>query len=141
MPKSILIEPEKVLAAHTIRFCEIPVNAYNATLAEELAQFTPQDLLHIWLDMCAIREFETILNEIKTKGTYKGVTYNHAGPAHLSIGQEAAAVGMAFALSPEDHVFGSHRSHGEILAKGFSAIRRLSAAPPRATSEATAIAT
>src|SRR5215831_3692605 len=126
MPKSILIEPEKVLAAQSIRFTEIPVNAYNKTLAEELERYTPQDLLHIWQDMCAIREFETILNEIKTKGTYKGVTYNHAGPAHLSIGQEAAAVGMAFALSPEDHVFGSHRSHGEILAKGFSAIRKLS---------------
>jgi 2-oxoisovalerate dehydrogenase E1 component len=75
--------------------------------------------------MCAIREFETILNEVKTKGTYKGVTYNHAGPAHLSIGQEAAAVGMAFSLTPDDHIFGSHRSHGEILAKGFSAIRQL----------------
>src|SRR5215831_15301643 len=126
MPKSILIEPEKVLAAQSIRFTEIPVNAYNKTLAEELERYTPQDLLHIWQDMCAIREFETILNEIKTKGTYKGVTYNHAGPAHLSIGQEAAAVGMAFLLGPEDHVFGSHRSHGEILAKGFSAIRQLS---------------
>ena len=75
--------------------------------------------------MCAIREFETILNEIKTKGAYKGVAYNHAGPAHLSIGQEAAAVGMAFSLSPEDFIFGSHRSHGEILAKGFSTIRQL----------------
>jgi 2-oxoisovalerate dehydrogenase E1 component len=33
---------------------------------------------------------------------------------------------MAFGLTPEDHIFGSHRSHGEILAKGFSAIRQLS---------------
>src|SRR5205085_11532967 len=83
-------------------------------------------LLNIWRDMCAIREFETILNEIKTKGAYRGIAYNHAGPAHLSIGQEAAAVGMAFALAPEDHIFGSHRSHGEVLGKGFSAIRQLS---------------
>ena len=78
--------------------------------------------------MCAIREFETVLNEIKLKGVYRGVAYNHLGPAHLSIGQEAAAVGMAFALAPEDHIYGSHRSHGEILAKGFSAIRKLSEA-------------
>ena len=76
--------------------------------------------------MCGIREFESALKEIKTKGAYKGVTYKHAGPAHLSIGQEAAAVGMAFPLAPDDHIFGSHRSHGEILAKGFSAIRQLS---------------
>src|SRR5436305_6988258 len=121
MPKSILIEPEKVFARHAIQFTDIPVNA----AAPDIGLFTPADLLLIYQDMCAIREFETILNEIKTKGAYKGVAYNHAGPAHLSIGQEAAAVGMAFVLDPHDHVFGSHRSHGEILAKGLSAIRKL----------------
>src|SRR5438874_13469306 len=124
MPKSILIEPEKVFAPQTIHFTDIPVNAHPGSVAD----YTPEDLLHIYQDMCAIREFETILNEIKTKGAYKGIAYNHAGPAHLSIGQEAAAVGMAFPLGPEDHIFGSHRSHGEILAKGFSAIRQLSEA-------------
>jgi 2-oxoisovalerate dehydrogenase E1 component len=125
MPKSIVIEPEKVFAAQTIRFSDIPANAYHQSVEQELAAYSPEDLLNIWRDMCAIREFETVLNEIKTKGAYKGVAYNHAGPAHLSIGQEAAAVGMAFPLGPADHIFGSHRSHGEILAKGFSAIRQL----------------
>src|SRR5438045_2098172 len=126
MPKSIIIEPEKVFATETIHLSAIPVNAYGKTIEQELASYSREDFLNIWQDMCAIREFETILNEIKTKGAYKGVTYNHAGPAHLSIGQEAAAVGMAFSLGPDDHIFGSHRSHGEILAKGFSAIRSLS---------------
>ncbi len=125
MPKSIVIEPGEVLAKSKICTPTIPVNAYERTLEEELINFSTEDLLHIWQDMCAIREFETILNEIKTKGAYKGVTYNHAGPAHLSIGQEAAVVGMAFSLSPDDYIFGSHRSHGEILAKGFSTIRQL----------------
>ncbi len=126
MPKSILIEPESVFAAKPLKFSAIPVNAYNKSIAQERKNYTTADFLNIWQDMCAIREFETSLNEIKTKGAYKTVTYNHAGPAHLSIGQEAAAVGMAFGLGPEDHIFGSHRSHGEILAKGFSAIRKLS---------------
>ena len=125
MPKSIIIAPDRVFSREVIRFSDIPVNAYAKTVDEELASYSTDDLLCIWHDMCAIREFETILNDIKTKGIYKGVTYAHAGPAHLSIGQEAAAVGMAFSLSPDDHVFGSHRSHGEILAKGFSAIRQL----------------
>jgi 2-oxoisovalerate dehydrogenase E1 component len=44
----------------------------------------------------------------------------------LSIGPEAAAVGMAYTLGVEDFIFGSHRSHGEILAKGLSAIEKLS---------------
>src|ERR1051326_4848121 len=125
MPKSIVIEPEKVFASDTLRLSPIPINAYQKTMDEERATYSREDFLNIWRDMCGIREFETILNEIKTKGAYQGVTYNHAGPAHLSIGQEAAAVGMAFSLTPEDHIFGSHRSHGEILAKGFSAIRQL----------------
>jgi 2-oxoisovalerate dehydrogenase E1 component len=125
MPKSITITPEKVFAPETIEFTGIPVNAYARTIEDELGTFSREDFLAIWSDMCAIREFETVLNEIKTKGAYKGVTYNHAGPAHLSIGQESAAVGMAFSLAPEDHIYGSHRSHGEILAKGFSAIRQL----------------
>jgi 2-oxoisovalerate dehydrogenase E1 component len=125
MPKSIIIEPQRMFASETIEFAPIPVNAYAKSVSEELEEYSREDLLNIWRDLCAIREFETILNEIKTKGAYRGFAYNHAGPAHLSIGQEAAAVGMAFSLTPEDHIFGSHRSHGEILAKGFSAIRQL----------------
>src|ERR1035437_1406659 len=126
MPKSIIVDPEKSFAKGAIHFSDSPVNAYSKSIEEEKSNFSPRDFLAIWQDMCAIREFEPVLNEIKTKGAYKGITYNHAGPAHLSIGQEAAAVGMAFALTPDDHIFGSHRSHGEILAKAFSAIRQLS---------------
>jgi 2-oxoisovalerate dehydrogenase E1 component len=125
MPKSIVIEPAKVFTRETIRFSDIPVNAFQKTAREAVAEYSREDLLHIWRDMCGIREFESALQEIKTKGNYKGVTYTHAGPAHLSIGQEAAAVGMAYTLTPADHIYGSHRSHGEILAKGFSAIRQL----------------
>lgn len=126
MPKSILIEPEKVFARGAIQLSDIQVNAYQRTAKEERGDFTADEFLAIYQDMCAIRQFETILNEIKTKGTFQGVTYNHAGPAHLSIGQEAAAVGMAFSLTSDDHIYGSHRSHGEILAKGFAAIRQWS---------------
>jgi 2-oxoisovalerate dehydrogenase E1 component len=35
-------------------------------------------------------------------------------------------VGQALPLTPDDLIFGSHRSHGEILAKSFSAIDKLS---------------
>jgi 2-oxoisovalerate dehydrogenase E1 component len=125
MPKSIVVEPRTLLAEDRIHFTDIPVNTYNKTIQEEQSNFAPQDFLAIWQDMAAIREFETILNEIKTKRLYKGVAYDHLGPAHLSIGQEASAVGMAYLLSRDDHIYGSHRSHGEILAKGFSALRKV----------------
>lgn len=39
-------------------------------------------------------------------------------PVHLSIGQEAVAVGVCEALDPGDVVFGSYRGHAMYLAKG-----------------------
>ncbi|HEX9555027.1 MAG TPA: thiamine pyrophosphate-dependent dehydrogenase E1 component subunit alpha [Reyranella sp.] len=39
-------------------------------------------------------------------------------PVHLSIGQEAVAVGVCDALRPNDLVFATYRSHGFYIAKG-----------------------
>ena len=39
-------------------------------------------------------------------------------PVHLSIGQEAVAVGVCDALRTEDWIFGTYRSHALYLAKG-----------------------
>jgi len=125
MPKSQNINPKVVRRAQFIEFGRIPVNQYNKTIDDEKKSFSTEDFIRIYHDMIIIREFETMLNLIKTKNEYKGISYNHPGPAHLSIGQEASAVGMAYHLDIEDYIFGSHRSHGEILAKGLSAINKL----------------
>src|SRR5262249_21571111 len=125
MPKSLTIHPDDVRKRGQLKFKPVPVNQYNRTLTEELDRFAQEDLLRIHRDMAIIRAFETMLNDVKIKGSYGGVAYNHRGPAHLSIGQEASAVGQAFLLGVDDHIFGSHRSHGEILAKGLSAIEKL----------------
>lgn len=125
MPKSQFIDPAEMRKPGKITFRDIPVNQYNKTIEEEKENFTTEDFLRIYRDMAIIREFETMMNEIKTKGEYNGIQYNHPGPAHLSIGQEAAAVGQAYLLDVDDYIFGSHRSHGEILAKGLSAIQKL----------------
>ncbi len=125
MPKNQNINPEIVRKPQFIEFGKIPVNQYNKSIEEEKKNFSREDFLRIFHDMVIIREFETMLNLIKTKNEYNGIAYNHPGPAHLSIGQEASAVGMAYNLGVEDYIFGSHRSHGEILAKGLSAINKL----------------
>ena len=39
-------------------------------------------------------------------------------PVHLSIGQEATAVGVSAHLTPHDWVMSGHRSHAHYLAKG-----------------------
>jgi 2-oxoisovalerate dehydrogenase E1 component len=108
-----------------LEFKPIPVNQYNKTVEDEKENFSKEDFLKIFHDMVVIREFETLLNLINIRGEYYEISYNHPGPAHLSIGQEAAAVGMAYTLDVDDFIFGSHRSHGEILAKGLSAISKL----------------
>ncbi|MDD3969557.1 MAG: thiamine pyrophosphate-dependent enzyme, partial [Proteiniphilum sp.] len=125
MPKVQNIDPSEVRKAGFVEFQPIPVNRYQKSVKEEKENFTNEEFKAIYHDMVLIREFETMLNLIKTKGEYHGTSYNHPGPAHLSIGQESAAVGMAWTLTVDDFIFGSHRSHGEILAKGMSAIHKL----------------
>ncbi|HOE95574.1 MAG TPA: thiamine pyrophosphate-dependent enzyme [Candidatus Sumerlaeota bacterium] len=127
MPKSLMIDPREVRVQGQVEFTPIPINTYNRTMADELAAgaFTRDDLFRIWRDMAIIRAFEMMLQTVKMQGNYEGLEYNHRGPAHLSIGQEAAAVGQCYLLGVDDHIYGSHRSHGEILAKGLSAIHRL----------------
>ncbi|MDP8244289.1 MAG: thiamine pyrophosphate-dependent dehydrogenase E1 component subunit alpha [Candidatus Hinthialibacter antarcticus] len=46
-------------------------------------------------------------------------------PVHLSIGQEAAAVGVCSALQKRDRVLSGHRSHAHYLAKGGDLKRML----------------
>ena len=125
MPKSQFVDPKKAFEPGFIHFEDIPVCQYKKTLAEEKKLYTKDDFMRIYRDMAIIHEFETMLNEVKVKSEYNGVKYNNPGPAHLSLGQEASAVGEAYCLDINDFSFGSHRSHGEILAKGLSSIQKL----------------
>lgn len=125
MPKTLTVSPDQVRAPETLTTAEIPLNAYRLDFAAEKKRYGADGLIAILHDMISIREFETMLNSIKTTGGWRGIEYNHLGPAHLSMGQEAAAVGQAVELEVDDMVFGSHRSHGEILAKCFSAARKI----------------
>ena len=125
MPKSQFVDPAAMRAPGTLTFQDIPVNAYNKTLEQERENYSDSDLIGIYRDMQYIREFETMLFSVRTTKKYNGVDYVYTGPAHLYTGQEAGAVGMAYSLTMDDYIFGSHRSHGEVLAKGFAAIKNL----------------
>lgn len=125
MPKSQIIRPEHVRCNGTLPLKDIPLNTYQKRLPEVKSEFPAADLVSLFDDMRLIREFETMLAGIRTVKVYNGIEYSYTGPAHLSIGQEASAVGQAYALDINDFTFGTHRSHGEVLARAFSAIRRL----------------
>ena len=125
MPKSIMVDPNEVRKPDVLKLKDIPLNQYKSNFQNEIALYGRERLVRIWYDMVVIREFESMLNVFKTQGVWNGIEYNHKGPAHLSMGQEASAVGQALNLTIDDHIFGSHRSHGEVLAKCFSAIWQL----------------
>lgn len=126
MPKSQFVEPSKQFEKRMIELEDIPVCQYDKTVSDEKANFTTEDFLGIYSDMVAIREFESMLLTIKQKGNYNGKEFTYPGPAHLAVGQEATAVGQAYTLEVDDYIFGNHRSHHEVIAKAFSAIKRLS---------------
>ncbi len=126
MSKNLPFDPKTIREKQAIELPPIPVNQYEANIKAEVKAWGKERLVRAYYDMLLIRKFEMMLDTIKKEGTYKGISYNHLGPAHLSAGQESAAVGQAMALTVDDQIFGSHRSHGEILAKSMSAIVQLS---------------
>jgi len=61
--------------------------------------------------MCRIRAFEERVGELTRANEVHGLV-------HLSIGQEAVAVGVCSQLRPDDRVYSGHRAHGHAIAKG-----------------------
>jgi len=60
--------------------------------------------------MLLIRRFEERVDHVFAEGVVHGT-------AHLSIGQEACAVGAVAATQPSDPIVSSHRGHGHFLAR------------------------
>ena len=125
MPKNLVIDPNFIRAQGKIQFTDIPVNVYNKSIKDEKENFSKQDFVRIFNDIAMLREFESMINDIKIKNEYQGFKHSYPGPAHLSMGQEAAAVGQAYILDMDDMTFGSHRSHSEVLARGLASINKL----------------
>jgi TPP-dependent pyruvate/acetoin dehydrogenase alpha subunit len=75
-------------------------------------------LLDMYGRMRTIRAFETKVNELFTSGVI-------VGDLHLSIGQEAAAVGVCAALRETDMLGITHRGHGYCIAKGVDVKRMM----------------
>ncbi|MFO7663358.1 MAG: thiamine pyrophosphate-dependent dehydrogenase E1 component subunit alpha [Chloroflexota bacterium] len=68
--------------------------------------------------MMLIRAFEEKALELYSLGRVHGTM-------HLSIGQEATAVGANFALTNNDYLLNTHRGHGHVLAWGSDVNRMM----------------
>jgi pyruvate dehydrogenase E1 component alpha subunit len=75
-----------------------------------MLQLSRAELLKAYRRMATIRAFEDAVHGACARGEIPGYV-------HLCAGQEAAAVGVCTHLEHKDFVFGTHRSHGQCIAK------------------------
>jgi pyruvate dehydrogenase E1 component alpha subunit len=80
---------------------------------------TEQKMIDMYRTMVRIRRFEEKIEELVLVARISGFV-------HLSIGQEAVAVGVCAALEPSDYITSTHRGHGHVIAKGAD-VRRMMA--------------
>src|SRR5574344_1882729 len=101
---------------------------YKGDLKSELAAktITAAQAVDILEDMLTIREFEEMIVKLRS-GAYDACKgYQYRGPTHVSIGEEATAVGCCSAIAYNDFITSTHRGHGHSLAKGCQSIRGMS---------------
>jgi pyruvate dehydrogenase E1 component alpha subunit len=84
------------------------------------------DLVNLLDRMWLIRAFEEKVSALYAERQIVGLL-------HLSIGQEAVAVGACSLLRADDYVYGGHRSHGHAIAKGADINRLMAEIAGRAT--------
>lgn len=88
----------------------------TANIPFALEAFQPEQLKDALRKMFLIRKFEEGAEECYTRGLIHGTM-------HLSIGQEASAVGSCMPLSDDDQITSTHRGHGHCVAKGADVSR------------------
>jgi pyruvate dehydrogenase E1 component alpha subunit len=90
----------------------------GANQRPELAALDDASLREALLKMHLIRRFEETAEASYARGLVHGTM-------HLSIGQEASAVGAILPLRASDYILSTHRGHGHCLAKGADPRRML----------------
>jgi pyruvate dehydrogenase E1 component alpha subunit len=90
----------------------------RAPARPELDALDDDTLRTALMRMRLIRRFE----EVAEASYMRGLVH---GTMHLSIGQEASAVGAVLALRADDYILSTHRGHGHCIAKGADPARML----------------
>jgi pyruvate dehydrogenase E1 component alpha subunit len=73
--------------------------------------YSADELKEVLRKMYLIRRFEEGAEDSYTRGLIHGTM-------HLSIGQEASAMGICMPLTDQDQITSTHRGHGHCIAKG-----------------------
>jgi 2-oxoisovalerate dehydrogenase E1 component len=91
----------------------VQATSVPASEAPELPELPADSLLEAYRRMTLIRVFEERVSELYRNSEVPGFV-------HLSIGQEASAVGACWPLAVTDVITSNHRGHGHCLAKGLA---------------------
>jgi acetoin:2,6-dichlorophenolindophenol oxidoreductase subunit alpha len=83
----------------------------QANMPFAFRKYSPEQLRDVLHKMHLIRKFEEGAEESYMRGLIHGTM-------HLSIGQEASAMGICMALRADDQITSTHRGHGHCIAKG-----------------------
>jgi 2-oxoisovalerate dehydrogenase E1 component len=113
--------------ARKVKIKDIPAYQYNVSLKDEYKNknVSKDEIIELYESMLTIREFEEMILKLRT-GAYEIISdYEYRGPTHLSIGQEATAAGACAVMNISDYITSTHRGHGDSIAKGFHAIKRM----------------
>lgn len=97
----------------TVRLSDESFETYELDPPPYTLQTTKRELKQIYRDMVTIRRMEMSADRLYKEKKIRGF-------CHLSTGQEAVAVGIEHAITPEDKVITSYRCHGFALMRGGS---------------------
>jgi pyruvate dehydrogenase E1 component alpha subunit len=93
------------------------IDPSNAQYRERIDHLSSNDIRAMYRDMVLLRRFDDESTALQRQGElalYAPVK-----------GQEAAQIGAAYALAPQDHVFPTYREHGFLHVRGVDPIDRL----------------
>ncbi|MBR7162051.1 MAG: hypothetical protein IKD07_06505, partial [Clostridia bacterium] len=118
-------EIKRTASNTSVRLRDIPVCRYGLSIYDEKRIYTNKDFLRIYRDMALIREFEIMLLSLQTKEFYRGIRYSLKKSVAVRLGREALSVGEAYCAEPSDDLFSAENNIADLLAKGLSAIEKM----------------
>jgi pyruvate dehydrogenase E1 component alpha subunit len=86
----------------------------SAAYDEHASSLTTDTLRGMYRDMVLARRFDVEATALQRQGELALFAQ--------ALGQEAAQIGSAYALAPQDHVFPSYREHGVALVRGVDLV-------------------
>ena len=91
MPKTQIVDPVAERKPRTIQSPKVHLNRYKTPIEDERKKLGDETLSAVLRDMMLIREYEEMLQSIKTEGSYQGAQRHGNGQIHQAFVARYAA--------------------------------------------------